>query len=110
MLRIAACLGVLLVQFLVGTNAGDLVAPEKCSDDAHGCIVYPPAKNQTYHPIDSIVVVYNSPWEGGVNLSLNCWPSIDKEGGSNKPVQLSGHDLFCGKGNCKTPVPIFYHP
>ncbi len=101
MLGSAVYLVVLLVQFLVGTNAGALVTVNECSDEkTNGCIVYPPASNQTYSIIDAIVVSYNSPWKGGVNLSVNCWPNLQDEGGSVKPIQLSGpvaSDSFCSR-------------
>ncbi|KIW65437.1 hypothetical protein PV04_07698 [Phialophora macrospora] len=98
MANMAAYLAVLFIELLVGANAGELLTADKCPDDPTiPCILFPPAKDQRYNYIDAIIVTYTSPWAGGVNLSLNCWPSKHHADPSTEFVQLVDDDLFCSK-------------
>ncbi|ETI26066.1 hypothetical protein G647_02843 [Cladophialophora carrionii CBS 160.54] len=99
MASLTAYLAALFLQFLVGANAGQLLTADQCPDDPSiPCIVFPPAKNQTYNYIDAIIVTYTSPWAQGVNLSLNCWPSQNNADRSGEFVHLINDNLFCS--NC----------
>jgi hypothetical protein len=106
MARTTAYLAVLFIELLVSANAGELLTADKCPDDPNiPCILFPPAKNQIYNFIDAIVVSYTSPWAGGVNISLNCWPSANHADPSTEFVHLVNDDLFCS--NCASRVPSF---
>ena len=97
-----AYLALFLLQCSIGRSAAhSAAAPNPFSEDTSPRITFPPRGHLVYNFWDIIDVTYTSPWEGGVNLSANCWPNAENEDRDTDLIKVS----FCSPCKSASPDP-----